>query len=149
PQAILVPPPPPPPPPPHYVADSWNNVGPAPGDYDPFCRWNSPGLFAGVEADLMFPKFTRFSEFPITGLDATVAPVAEIGYRFGWGGAVLFRYRFLASSGSGSFSDPDFGTVGVHSRLEDHTWDIDYQTRICAGANNWGLQWAVGARIAD
>jgi hypothetical protein len=145
----------PPPPPPH--APTFFSGETTPGivipPCDTFALWNNPGLFVGFEADLVFPEFTRFSnrdiKFPTAGLGATVMPVAELGYRFESGSSVLFRYRYLDSSGNGSFSDTAAGLLNKHSRLVNNTWDIDYQSRIYGGAGGWGLQWAIGGRIAD
>lgn len=143
----------PPPPPPHapILIPGDQTPGIVISPCDTFNLRNNPGLFVGIEADLVFPEFTRFSGFSTAGLDATVMPVAELGYRFDSGSGVLFRYRYLDTSGNGSGIDPIFGMAdNIHSRLVNNIWDIDYQSRIYGGgAGGWGLQWAVGARIAD
>ena len=152
---VLLPPPPPPPPPPHanlppplFVHD---DAGQPAAAYDPFALWNGPcGVFVSVEADLAFPEFTRWHpNVETASLNATVIPDVSIGYRFGWGGSVLFRYRLLETTGSEPFNDPDVAGLTLNTRLQLNTYDIDYRSPICGGAGGWGLQYDIGVRIAD
>lgn len=132
-----------PPPPPHSLA--YYEVPPLVVTEAPGSPWNGPrGMFAGVEVGLAFPQFTRFSGFPTTHLDPTVSPEFTLGYRFGYGGSVLFDYRLLDTSGSHSADD-----FSVHSRLRLDTWDIDYQSPLHCGPGGWACQWQIGVRFAD
>ncbi len=141
----------PPPPPPHapFLMPGDQTPGILVAPCDNFGLWNNPGIWVGIEGDLVFPDITRFSQFPTSHLDLTLAPTVELGYRFGWGGSILFRYHYLDSSGNSSYTDEMFGPIDVHSRLVNNLWDVDYQSRIYSGAGGWGMQWAVGARLAD
>ena len=132
-----------PPPPPNNIG--YDQVPPLVVTEVPTSPWNGPhGMFAGVEVGLAFPQFTHFSGFPTTHLDPTVSPEFTLGYRFGYGGSVLFDYRLLDTSGSHSSADWD-----VHSRLRLNTWDIDYQSPLHCGAGGWACQWQIGVRFAD
>jgi hypothetical protein len=131
-----------PPPPPHEPGyDMVPLLLPEP----PGSPWNGPhGMFAGALVGLAFPQFTRFSGFPTTHLDPTVSPEFTLGYRFGYGGSVLFDYRLLDTSGSHSSDD-----FSVHSRLRLNTWDIDYQSPLHCNPGGWAWQWQIGVRFAD
>jgi hypothetical protein len=132
-----------PPPPPNNIG--YDQVPPLVVTEVPTSPWNGPrGFFVGAEAGLAFPQFTHFSGFPTTHLDPTVSPEFTFGYRFGYGGSVLFDYRLLDTSGSHSSADWD-----VHSRLRLNTWDIDYLSPMHCHPGGWAWQWQIGVRFAD
>ena len=86
---------------------------------------------------------------PAAGLDWTVAPRLEVGYRLpsAFGDVRRLSYRFLATDGNGSTSGLD-GTASLHSRLDFNQIDLDYLSREFSLAPHWDMKWHFGLRLA-
>jgi hypothetical protein len=132
---------------------------------EPVCA--PPGWFGAVELDLVGPHINNHMStsvttnvgtdqvfLPIAGLDWTISPHFELGYRFAQAsGELLISYRFLSASGSETVQAFDAtGNPGtLHSTLGMNVIDIDYSAREPAWAMGCNLdwKWRVGVRIAD
>lgn len=107
------------------------------------------GFFVDLEANLAIPQITRFSGVPVAGLDVTVAPEFMLGYRFDYGGSILFAFRFLDATGSRDTTDDVLGPIHIRSKEENNVWDIDYASPVHDVGGNWFFQWQIGARFAN
>jgi hypothetical protein len=156
------PPYPPPPPPPVYPYDP--NVEPI-LDRVPT---NPPGLFAGIEGDLLWVHiknrlrgdvnldgFTDTLHLPTAELEFTGAPRFMLGWRFPPGyGEFQASYRSLVTEGGHNI--PDFDPLGdgfLKSRLNVNVVDLDYSTQEIPLATTlpgqaWDAKFFVGARLA-
>src|SRR5262245_1471256 len=151
-----------PPPPPIY-----HDPLPTHGDlFDP--SFAPPGWFGAVEVDILKPHLKdRVSgnvyyndgsydtiQLPSAGLDWTVSPRFELGYRFcdGWG-EIAFSYRYLGSQGRADLPNFDFFAENPDGLLKTHlsvnVFDIDYGTREFSLGSHWDLKARLGVRIAD
>src|SRR5262249_27510524 len=70
-------------------------------------------------------------------------------FRFGPGyGELACSYRFLVTDGHELFpGSAASGPVGVHSRLNLQTFDLDYARNECCLGPDTHLRWEVGARL--
>src|SRR5262249_26392348 len=124
-----------------------------------------PDSFAGVEMAVVFPHLSSLLSAPVllrpngptttvvlrnAHLDATVSPLIQLGaFRFGPGyGELACSYRFLVTAGHELFpGSAASGPVGVHSRLNLQTFDLDYARNECCLGPDTHLRWEVGARL--
>jgi hypothetical protein len=87
-------------------------------------------------------------ELPNRGLDATVAPVFELGYHMQDAlGSFALSYRFLNSTGTSSTFGPD-GVAGLQSRMDLNVIDLDYVSQVLFTHDVWQMRWRLGARLA-
>ncbi len=163
--------PPPPPPPPGIYANPYQDTNGPLLRGDPLLETvpNRPqGLFAGLEADLVWPHiknrvtgtltidgFTDTLHLPTASLDVTGSPLFILGYRFGQGfGEFTAKYRSLVTEGSRNIGNFDFlGDGFLKSRLNVNVIDLDYGSQEIplvteAPGQLWDLKFDVGARIA-
>jgi hypothetical protein len=163
--------PPPPPPPPGIYANPYQDTNGPLLRGDPLLETvpNRPrGLFAGLEADLVWPHiknrvtgtlaidgFTDTLHLPTASLDVTGSPLFILGYRFAEGcGEFTAKYRSLVTEGSRNIENFDFMGEGfLKSRLNVNVIDLDYGSQEIplvteAPGQLWDLKFDVGARIA-
>jgi hypothetical protein len=162
---------PPPPPPPGLYANPYQ------GTNGPFLRGDlaqepvpirPPGLFAGIEADLVWPHIKNRVTGPVTidgitdtlhlptaSLEFTGSPLFILGYRLAPGfGEFTARYRSLVTEGSRNIDNFDIVGEGfLKSRLNVNVVDLDYGSQEIplvtdAPGQLWDLKFDVGARIA-
>jgi hypothetical protein len=129
-----------------------------------------PGLFGGIEADLVWPHiknrltapvrvddFTDIVHLPTASLDFTGSPKVIVGYRFQEGfGEFTASYRSIVSEGARNIEDFDFfGDSFLKSRLNVNVVDLDYGTQetlllrnLTLGEMLWDWKFDLGARIA-
>jgi len=127
-----------------------------------------PGLFAGIEADLVWPHvrnrliapvtidgFTEPLHLPTQSLEVTGSPLFILGYRFPEGyGEFTASYRSLVTEGSRNIDDFDIlGQGFLKSRLNVNVVDLDYGSQEIPLVTDkpgqlWDLKFDVGARIA-
>jgi hypothetical protein len=89
-------------------------------------------------------------QLPETGLDWTVSPRFDLGYRFQDGlGELQLSYRFLATEGRSTLVgyDLDGSNAPLRSRLSTNVLDFDYATRVF-DLKRLNLQYRVGGRLA-
>lgn len=153
-------PPPPAPPqgtvvPPAYDPgrDGWGPFG---------CASAAPGWFADAEVAVIFPavkfRVTNDQPLPFTGLrldvpsaglDVTVMPTFELGYRLGEScGFFAFATSFFLTEGTGTRTN-NLGTFDVKTRAEAYWWNLDYGTTPFEFLPRWEVSWRIGARITD
>jgi Legionella pneumophila major outer membrane protein precursor len=154
---VAVPPPPPPgfqpaplPPPVAPVAPVVPVYGPE--QPNPF--------FVSVDLAVLFPTMSikLKNEIPVAGgtdtinvpgvgLDTTLSPRIEFGYRLpDTQGQFSFAYRFISTQGTGT-SETDLGTdTNLRSRLDLNQLDFDYATARYSPEPRWDIQWRLGAR---
>lgn len=127
-----------------------------------------PGLFAGLELDVLAPHIRNrlvgsvavdgfepdTIHLPTAGLDWAGSPRLELGYRFPEGlGEVLVSYKFLVTDGTRRlvFVDGDGNSTDgfLKSRLNLNSVDIDYGSREFSLEPCWDMAWRVGVRIAE
>jgi hypothetical protein len=120
-----------------------------------------PGCFYSVELEAAAPHIFKAIngsvvagsrgadtvELPNHGLNWTVAPKLEVGYRLpsGFGGFSV-SYRWLNSSGDADVSGPD-GIAPLHSRLALNVADFDYQSWEYMPNDRWTMRWRFGGRL--
>jgi hypothetical protein len=105
----------------------------------------------GVETDANAGGNTlpNIESLPTAGLDWTVAPRLQLGYRLPSAfGEIALSYRFLVTDGNGSTSGLD-GTAALHSRLDFNQVDLDYLSREFSLAPHWDMKWHFGIRLAQ
>jgi hypothetical protein len=122
-----------------------------------------PGWFASAELALVFPslKFSPINEQPLgtgplglvhipkVGLNTTVTPTFEVGYRLGESdGLFAVNYRFLASEGTGNAVTLD-GAFSTRTRLDSNVINLDYGTEQYEFLPHWLLSFRLGGQIAD
>jgi hypothetical protein len=127
-----------------------------------------PGLFAGIEADVVWPHIKNHLTAPVNidgftdtihlttqGLEGTGSPLFILGYRFAPGcGQFTASYRSLVTEGSRNIEDFDFlGDGFLKSRLNVNVVDLDYGSQDIPLASAspgqlWDLKFNAGARIA-
>jgi Legionella pneumophila major outer membrane protein precursor len=127
-----------------------------------------PGVFAGIEADLVWPHiknrltapvviddFIDSVHLPTASLDFTGSPKVILGYRFAPGyGEFTASYRSLVTEGTRNIADFDIAGDGfLKSRLNMNVIDLDYGSQeiplaSAAPGQLWDLKFDVGARIA-
>ncbi len=169
-QPGCVPPPPPPLPPGIYANPYQDTNGPLLRG-DPLLEptpIRPPGLFAGIEADLVWPHiknrltapvtidgFTDTLHLPTASLEFTGSPLFILGYRFPQGcGEFTASYRSLVTEGTRNIENFDFlGDGFLKSRLNVNVVDLDYGSQEIplvteAPGQLWDLKFDVGARIA-
>jgi len=105
------------------------------------------GFFTGVEIGLVFPRFTRYSDFPTADLSATISPEFLLGWRFLGGDSVVVQYRYLQARGSEDVVDPLLGPINVRSKISNATFDLNYLSQ--PFGTEWGFQWDAGLRCAN
>jgi hypothetical protein len=154
--------PPPSPPTPTFAPDA------LPGPYfevDPLLDrppLPPPGWFADVDLGAVIPHVKNHLSgqvqlpgvaaadtvaLPSAGLDWTVFPRVEAGYRLPSGfGAVSLSFRFLDADGNGTAAGPD-GPAALHSRLSLHEAGLDYSNNETSLWPNWDMKWTVGLRL--
>ena len=167
-QPGLLPPLPPPPPPGLYANPYQDTNGPLLRSDPLLVSTQPPGLFAGIEADLVWPHiknhitgpvnidgFTDTLHLPTASLDVTGSPVFILGYRFAQGfGEFTATYRSLVTEGSRNIADFDpLGDGFFKSRLNLNVIDLDYGSQEIplvtdAPGQLWDLKFDIGARIA-
>src|SRR5262249_16955363 len=154
-----------PPPVPPYSCD------PLPGPYferdpqlDPPAR-PPPGWFADVELGIVVPHVKNklidvvqigtnapdTVTLPSAGLNWTVAPRFEMGYRLPSGfGEFAVSYRFLATEGTETTLGPD-APAALKSRLDLNVVDLDFASREfhTLQCPYLDMKWRVGLRWAD
>ena len=85
---------------------------------------------------------------PSAGLDWTVAPRVEVGYRLPSGfGEFILGYRGFGSQGTGTFAGAD-GPATLTSRLDLNQVDLTYASREYSLWPNWEMKWFVGLRLS-
>jgi hypothetical protein len=130
---------------------------------------NQPGgLFAGIEADLVWPHiknrltapvaidgFTDSLHLPTASLEFTGSPLFILGYRFAPGfGEFTAKYRSLVTEGSRNIDNFDpLGEGFLKSRLNVNVIDLDYGSQDIplvteSPGQLWDLKFDGGARIA-
>jgi hypothetical protein len=122
-----------------------------------------PGWFANVELDIAVPHLVGIETnigasantlpdvvaLPFAGLDWTVAPRLQFGYRLPSAfGEIAFSYRFLTSQGNAATLGFD-GPADLHSRLNLNVIDLDYLSHELSLAPHWDMKWHVGLRYAN
>jgi hypothetical protein len=162
PPAAALPPTPPGPPTPTFAPAN------LPGPYfevDPLLDRSPlppPGWFADVDLGAVIPHvknhlsglvprpgttITDTVALPSAGLDWTVLPRAEAGYRLPSGfGAFSLSFRFLDTDGNGTAAGLD-GPAALHSRLSLHEAGLDYSNNETSLWPNWDMKWTVGLRL--
>jgi hypothetical protein len=121
-----------------------------------------PGWFADVELGAVGPHVKNHLSgqvqlpgaatattvaLPSSGLDWTVFPRFEAGYRLPSGfGAVSLSFRFLDTDGNGTAAGLD-GPATLHSRLSLHEAGLDYSNNETSLWPNWDMKWTVGLRL--
>ena len=86
---------------------------------------------------------------PGAGLDWTVAPRLEVGYRMPRGfGEWLITYRFIATSGSADLIGEQ-GIGHLASRFDANTMDFVYANRDYPLGPGWEMRWKVGVELAS
>jgi hypothetical protein len=140
------------------------SCAPLPGPYfeqDPL--WDppslpQPGWFADVEATILKPNLQNHLsgvndtpslpvQLPSAGLDWTVAPYVQVGYRLPSAfGAIALAYRGFGSQGHSTIADTD-GPASLHSRLDMNQVDLDYLSREISIRPQWEMNWHVGLRL--
>jgi hypothetical protein len=123
-----------------------------------------PGLFIGVELDVVKPRVINRLSAPVTVgnvtdtldlphacLGVTVSPKFTLGYRLPSGfGEFLLSYRFLDAAGRDTLDDlvgPGGETPTARSRLDMHVVDLAYGSEEYALGPNWGMRWEIGTRL--
>ncbi len=87
-------------------------------------------------------------DLPNRGLDGTVAPRIEVGYKLPEAfGSIALSYRFLGTSGSAQTFGPD-GLANLQSRMDLNIMDLDYVSQQLLNSEHWSMRWRVGARLA-
>lgn len=107
-----------------------------------------PHIFKNLSNDLAVgSRPADHISLPNRGLDWTVAPRMEVGYRLpsGFGGFAL-SYRTLASTGLSQIFGPD-GLANLRSRMDMHVIDLDYESREYTPSDRWTMRWRVGPRL--
>jgi len=81
------------------------------------------------------------------GLDPTVAPQAEIGYRLpsNFGGFSV-GFRTLSTDGTFTAIGPD-GLAATQTRLTFTTGHFDYESWVFTPSDNWTMRWRFGAQL--
>jgi hypothetical protein len=154
-----------PPPPSEYGLPPIEPPGPFCGDHDPLLEEQSlppPGWFAEVDATVGIPHvnnrlvnsgvtgtLTDVLHVPGAGLDWTVTPRFQVGYRLPHGfGEFSLAYWFLASAGSTNVLGDH-----VNSRLDWNELDLDYSNRLLLLPLDlpplWETKWTIGFRLAS
>jgi Legionella pneumophila major outer membrane protein precursor len=156
---LLTPPAPPmptfapaPPPGPYFEVDPLLDRPPLP----------PPGWFAEVDVGAVIPHVKNHLSgqvqfpgaasadtvaLPSAGLDWTVFPRVEAGYRLPSGfGAVSLSFRFLDTEGNGTVGGGD-GAAVLHSRLSFQEAGLDYSNNETSLWPNWDMKWTVGVRL--
>jgi hypothetical protein len=126
---------------------------------------NNIGWFATAEAGLLNANVnnglrssvtvngaTNQVSLPSAGLNWTVGPRLEAGYRFGEGiGEFLITYRMILTTGADTLQNADpLGNAGqLHSSLNMHIIDLDYASQEFALHPNIDMKWRVGVRMAS
>lgn len=92
------------------------------------------------------PDFVRLPSAPLAW---TVSPAFRLsrGLESGFG-ELSIAYRFMNSSGSGTFTTPD-GTFPLTSRLSVNTIDFDYTSKEYSLWPLWDMKWRFGGRLGD
>jgi hypothetical protein len=86
---------------------------------------------------------------PSVGLDTTVSPLLELGYRLPDScGQFSLGYRFFFSEGTGAGSLNGVAAP-IRTRADLQVLDFDYGTAPMEFAPRWDLSWRVGVRLAD
>lgn len=138
-------PPPPPPPVPLPFEAGPVPAGPAMPD----------SYIFNAEIAILFPKVQGHATptyfVPFQGLNTTVSPTFEMGYRLPENrGAFLGTYRFLNAEGTGSVPAlgglPDFA---VKSRLSVQSFGLDYASAADEFAPRYTFTWRIGARVDE
>jgi hypothetical protein len=167
----VYPPPYPPPPPPFGYDNPYEDTNGPLLRGDPLLDRvpnNPPGLFAGIEADLVWVHiknrltadvsiggFTDTIHLPTAELEFTGAPKFMLGWRFPQGfGEFQASYRSLVTEGGRNIAafDP-LGDGFLRSRLNVNVVDLDYSTQeiplvTTEPGQFWDAKFFVGARIA-
>lgn len=115
----------------------------------PYAIWLTtppPGLFVGLEADIVRPWLRDHGSGDRLDLDWTVTPRITLGYAFAHGGSLQVNYRFLDSGTGFDFSDIGGPLWDFH--LQEHWIDLAYYTRPFGPWHNLCLQGQVGMRTA-
>ena len=161
---------PPPPPPPVYDNPYEGPNGPLLEGEPLFDRvpTNPPGLFAGIEGDLLWvhiknrlrgnvtlDDFVDSLHLPTAELEFTGAPRFTLGWRFPPGyGEFQASYRSLVTEGGHNIADFDpLGDGFLKSRLNVNVVDLDYYTQeiplvTTLPGQSWDAKFFVGARLA-
>ena len=121
-----------------------------------------PGWFADVDLGAVIPHVKNHLSgqvqlpgaanadtvaLPSAGLDWTVFPRVEAGYRLPSGfGAVSLSFRFLDTEGTSTVGGVD-GAAVLHSRLSLHEAGLDYSNNETSLWPNWDMKWTVGVRL--
>jgi hypothetical protein len=145
-----------PPPPPLPVTD------PGPDGWGPYGPPSNPeGYFFAVELQVVKPELNnRISNekpvvaggtilIPSVGLDWTVSPKFEFGYRLPESlGLFAASYRFLVSEGTGQRTQEGID-FGARTRVDVNTLDLDYGNRFPATWPRWDFSYRLGIRLSD
>ena len=105
----------------------------------------------GVQSNAGTPvgNVPDFLFVPAAGLDWTVSPSLQIGYRLPSAfGEFALSYRFLATDGNGSTAGFD-GPAALRTRLNFNVIDLDYLSREFSLAPHWDMKWHIGLRLAE
>jgi hypothetical protein len=162
PPAVPQPPPPSGPPAPTFAP------APLPGPYfevDPLLDrppLPPPGWFAVVDVGADIPhvknhlsgqvprpgtSLTDTVAVPSAGMDWTIFPRAEVGFRLPSGfGSCSLSFRFFDTDGNGAGAGLD-GPAALHSRLSFHEAGLDYSNNETSLWPNWDMKWTVGVRL--
>ena len=113
-------------------------------------QWAMPHVYKDISNSVVAgSRAADTVDLPNRGLDSTVAPRIEVGYKLpeAFGGIAL-SYRLMGTSGSAQTFGPD-GPAALQSRLDLNVIDLDYVSQeLLTSCDNWSMRWRVGARLA-
>jgi hypothetical protein len=155
--------PPPPSPPPPAPAPLFGPVDPGPDGWGPYGLPSAePGWFFDVDLGILKPVLKNRAQndtalpdgtilqLPTADQAWTVSPLFEVGYRLPNSiGLFALSYRFLASDGHSTLTNPAGNDFAFRSRLDFNVIDFDYGTAPYTFAPRWDWQWRLGFRYAN
>lgn len=146
-----------------------SNVSPLPQQYldgDPLLDpqgMPQPGFYAGLDVEAVGPHVFKSIAGDVTagsrpsdfvsltnrGLDWTVAPTLELGYRLPDGiGGFSISYRAMSTSGDSNVFTSENLQAPLHSRFDMNVVDFDYLSREFTPWELCTMSWRLGGRAA-
>jgi hypothetical protein len=138
------------PPPPGPAPQSYGIAPPEPlGFFNVELQFVAPTVSNHLNNTIVLPDgSTKTIAIPGVGLDFTVAPLLEIGFRLPESaGQFSFGYRFLTTQGNSSQTADGIET-DFRSRLDYNEVNFDFGTSRWEFEPHWFLQSRIGARVA-